>query len=99
MTSLELPIRKGRRMGIAQAAAVRVLQELKGQIRVPTDYFAPLRICEDSVQVQNRVVCRNEKVGIKCNCSCRMKRISGANATGLKIELLHLKADGPGRQV
>jgi len=75
-----------------QAAAVgrcqAVLQELKGRIRVSTNDFAPLGIHKDSVQIQNRVVCRNQKLGIECNCSCCMKRIGSANPTRLQIELL-----------
>ena len=71
-----------------------LLQELKGQIRVATNDLAPLGIHEDSVQIQHRVVRRNEQVGVKCNCGGCVKRIGGANSTGLQIELPLLKADG-----
>jgi len=49
--------------------------------------------------MQQRVVRRNENVGIKCNCARRVERIGGPNSTRLQIKLLKLKADRPRSQV
>jgi hypothetical protein len=64
-----------------------------------TEYLAATSVQEDSIQLQQGVIRRNKKVGVECNCACRVKRIRGPNSARLQIELLELKPDCSGCQV
>jgi hypothetical protein len=78
--SAEHPFRFDTGYNRRQATA---LQEVKCRVCIVAEDLAPSNIHEDSIQMQQCVVGWNEKVGIKCNCTGRVKRISGANSTRL----------------
>ena len=49
--------------------------------------------------MQQRFVRRDNKVGVECNCGRCVKRIGRPDTSGLKVELLKLKAHCSRRQV
>jgi hypothetical protein len=72
---------------------------MKGRIGVSTEHIASPAIGQDSIQLQQGLVRRNEQVGVGLDCACRVERVSGADAARLKFELLKLEADGCGCKI